>query len=183
MTRKATALTIALLILLGPALPAAAQNAAQLKNVQVESRTDGVTIKIATTGTPSYSASLIDTPNRLVIDVNGAAYAWTKTRLNPDVAPIPYEAKGRRDPFTPVVIASGGKGLTIGSAKLVGVIQGRTSPLALVETAEGIGYILKAGDTLGDGRVTEVGVDFVSFAVTPRPGGAGSSVTLRLRTD
>jgi Tfp pilus assembly protein PilP len=101
----------------------------------------------------------------------------------PALAPIPYEAKGRRDPFSPLVIASGGKGLTIGSAKLVGVIQGRTSPLALVETAEGIGYILKAGDTLGDGRVTEIGVDFVSFAVTPKPGDAGGTVTLRLRTD
>lgn len=101
----------------------------------------------------------------------------------PALVPIPYEAKGRRDPFSPLVLASGGKGLTIGSAKLVGVIQGRTSPLALVETAEGIGYILKAGDTLGDGRVTEIGVDFVSFAVTPKPGDAGGSVTLRLRTD
>jgi Tfp pilus assembly protein PilP len=101
----------------------------------------------------------------------------------PTLAAIPYEAKGRRDPFAALVLAAGGKGLTIGSAKLVGVIQGRTSPLALVETAEGIGYILKAGDTLGDGRVTEIGVDFVSFAVTPKPGEAGGSVTLRLRTD
>jgi Tfp pilus assembly protein PilP len=101
----------------------------------------------------------------------------------PALTPIPYEAKGRRDPFAALVLASGGKGLTIGSAKLVGVIQGRTSPLALVETSEGIGYILKAGDTLGDGRVTEIGVDFVSFAVTPKPGETGGSVTLRLRTD
>jgi hypothetical protein len=101
----------------------------------------------------------------------------------PTLTPIPYEAKGRRDPFAPLVLASGSKGLTIGSAKLVGVIQGRTSPLALVETSEGIGYILKSGDTLGDGRVTEIGVDFVSFAVTPKPGETGGSVTLRLRTD
>jgi hypothetical protein len=101
----------------------------------------------------------------------------------PALAPISYEAKGRRDPFSPLVLASGSKGLTIGSAKLVGVIQGRTSPLALVETSEGIGYILKAGDTLGDGRVTEIGVDFVSFAVSPKPGETGGSVTLRLRTD
>jgi Tfp pilus assembly protein PilP len=101
----------------------------------------------------------------------------------PALTPIPYETKGRRDPFSPLVIASGGKGLTIGSAKLVGVIQGRSSPLALVETAEGIGYVLKAGDTLGDGRVTEIGVDFVSFAVTPKPGETGGAVTLRLRTD
>jgi Tfp pilus assembly protein PilP len=119
-----------------------------------------------------------------VASVPRAPVAPKEPDPGPSLAPIPYEAKGRRDPFTPLVIASGGKGLTIGSAKLVGVIQGRTSPLALVETSEGIGYILKAGDTLGDGRVTEIGVDFVSFAVTPRPGQAGGgSVTLRLRTD
>jgi hypothetical protein len=98
------------------------------------------------------------------------------------LAPIPYEAKARRDPFAPLVIASGGKGLTIGSAKLVGIIAG-PQPLALVETAEGIGYILKSGDTLGDGRVTEIGADSVSFAVAPKPGEQGGIVTLRLRTD
>lgn len=98
------------------------------------------------------------------------------------LATIPYEAKSRRDPFAPLVIASGGKGLTIGSAKLVGIIAG-PQPLALVETAEGIGYILKTGDTLGDGRVTEIGADSVSFAVAPKPGEQGGIVTLRLRTD
>lgn len=100
----------------------------------------------------------------------------------PALAPIPYEAKSRRDPFAPLVIATGSKGLTIGSAKLVGIIAGPQS-LALVETAEGIGYILKTGDTLGDGRVTEIGADSVSFAVAPKPGERGGIVTLRLRTD
>ena len=100
----------------------------------------------------------------------------------PALPPIQYEAKARRDPFAPLVIASGGKGLTIGSAKLVGVIAGPES-LALVETTEGIGYILKAGDTLGDGRVTEIGTDSVSFAVSPKPGEKAGTVTLRLRTD
>ena len=100
----------------------------------------------------------------------------------PALPPMTYEAKARRDPFAPVVIASGGKGLTIGSAKLVGIISG-PQPLALVETPEGIGYILKAGDTLGDGRVTEIGADSVSFAVAPKPGEKAGIVTLRLRTD
>jgi type IV pilus assembly protein PilQ len=45
-------------------------------------------VKLWTTGTPNYSASLIDTPTRLVIDLTGTAYAWDKTRVNPDVAPI-----------------------------------------------------------------------------------------------
>ena len=100
----------------------------------------------------------------------------------PALPPMTYEAKARRDPFAPVVIASGSKGLTIGSAKLVGIISG-PQPLALVETPDGIGYILKAGDTLGDGRVTEIGADSVSFAVSPKPGEKAGIVTLRLRTD
>lgn len=100
----------------------------------------------------------------------------------PALAPISYDAKSRRDPFAPLVVATGSKGLTIGSAKLVGIIAG-PQPLALVETAEGIGYILKAGDTLGDGRVTEISADSVSFAVAPKPGEQGGIVTLRLRTD
>src|SRR5688572_3979403 len=88
MIGKLTALTIAVLMLSGPAQPASAQSAVQLKDVQVESQSEGVTVKIATTATPSYSASLIDTPSRLVIDLTGAAYAWDKTRVNPDVPPI-----------------------------------------------------------------------------------------------
>ncbi len=88
MKGKVSALTLAVLMLLGLAQPASAQSAVQLKDVQVESQLDGVTVKIATTGTPSYSASLIDTPARLVIDLTGAAYAWDKTRLNPDMPPI-----------------------------------------------------------------------------------------------
>ena len=73
-------------------------------------------------------------------------------------------------------------GRTLWHTVLVGVSAGPES-LALVETAEGIGYILKAGDTLGDGRVTEIGTDSVSFAVSPKPGEKAGTVTLRLRTD
>ena len=131
MNRKVTALTIALLMLLGPALPAAAQSAVQLKNVQVESKTDGVTIKIATTGTPSYSASLIDTPNRLVIDLTGAAYAWDKTRLNPDVAPI-KEIRGSQ--------------WKVGTARVV-VELTRKVGYRIEESADGLSVILEPSAT------------------------------------
>ena len=73
----------------GPAHKVAAgQSAVQLKHVQVEQQADSVTVKLWTTGIPSYSASLIDAPTRLVIDLTGTAYAWDKSRVNPDVAPI-----------------------------------------------------------------------------------------------
>jgi type IV pilus assembly protein PilQ len=82
------AFALAVLMLIGLAHPAAGQSAVQLKDVQVEQQTDSVTVKLWTTGTPNYSASLIDTPTRLVIDLTGTAYAWDKSRVNPDVAPI-----------------------------------------------------------------------------------------------
>ena len=67
---------------------AARQSAVQLKHVQVEQQADSVTVKLWTTGIPSYSASLIDAPTRLVIDLTGTAYAWDRSRVNPDVPPI-----------------------------------------------------------------------------------------------
>jgi len=131
MNRKVTALSLALLMLLGPALPAAAQSAVQLKNVQVESKSEGVTIRIATTGTPSYSASLIDTPNRLVIDLTGAAYAWEKTRLNPDVAPI-REIRGSQ--------------WKVGTARVV-VELTRKVGYRIEESADGLSVILEPSAT------------------------------------
>jgi hypothetical protein len=74
-------------------------------------------------------------------------------------------------------------GLRVAAAKLTGVIAGRQGPLGLVEAPDGIGYILKPGDALGDGRVLEIGKDSISFAVSARPGQPATTVTLRLRTD
>ncbi len=88
MIGKGMTLALAVLMLIGLAQPAAGQSAMQLKDVQVEQQSDSVTVKLWTTGTPNYSASLIDTPTRLVIDLTGTAYAWDKSRVNPDVAPI-----------------------------------------------------------------------------------------------
>jgi len=88
MKGKGMAFALAVLMLMGLAHPAAGQSAVQLKDVQVEQQTNSVTVKLWTTGTPNYSASLIDTPTRLVIDLTGTAYAWDKSRMNPDVPPI-----------------------------------------------------------------------------------------------
>ena len=101
----------------------------------------------------------------------------------PEVKPLPpatYEAKGRPDPFRSLAGRDSGesKGLTVASAKLVGVIQGRQGPLALVETPDGLGYIVKIGDVVGDGKVAEIGRDSVTFEV-----GRRGPVVLRLRTE
>jgi type IV pilus assembly protein PilP len=109
---------------------------------------------------------------------------FAEPQPGPAIPPIPYEARDRRDPFVAIQPPAAGKtGLQVASVRLVGVLRGRQQPLALVEAPDGVGYILKTGDTLGDGRVAEIGADSVSFQVAARPGERASTVTLRLRTD
>ena len=98
-----------------------------------------------------------------------------------DAAGAKYEPRGRRDPFASLETTGGPGGLTVASTRLTGIVRGQRATLALLETADGIGYILKPGDTLGDGRLIEIGQDTVVFAVTPKPGTPGSGrVVLRL---
>jgi hypothetical protein len=93
---------------------------------------------------------------------------------------VAYEDKGRRDPFVPLDTVGGPKGLEVATAKLTGIVRGARTTLALVEAQDGIGYILKPGDTLGDGRLVEIGADTVVFVVAARPGAQSNRVVLRL---
>lgn len=92
-----------------------------------------------------------------------------------------YEAKGRRDPFVALDIVGGGpKGLEVATTKLTGIVRSAGTTLALVEAQDGIGYILKPGDTLGNGRLVEIGADNVVFAVAAKPGSQSNRVVLKL---
>ena len=101
----------------------------------------------------------------------------------PESPRVGYDRKGRRDPFEVLEVRQGAKGVTVSSAKLTGIVRGNGSPLALVETPEGLGYILRTGDTLGDGRLLEIGQDTVVFGVVPAPGENANRVVLRLATN
>ena len=94
--------------------------------------------------------------------------------------PIAYEPKGRRDPFTPIFLGKDNAQLSVSAVKLTGVVGGRGGLMALVEAPDGIGYILKPGDALGDGRVTGITPNSVTFAVAARGSQSSSSLTLRL---
>lgn len=96
--------------------------------------------------------------------------------------PMAYDAKGRRDPFAPVSLAGESKGINVTAAKLVGIVRAPQGNLALVEGPDGVGYILKNGDGLGNGRVTGITATAVTFAVAAQPGQA-TTVTLRLVMD
>lgn len=104
----------------------------------------------------------------------------------PEVKPLPplaYNAKGRRDPFAALGTTEAPKGLTAASVKLVGILEGRRERLALVETPEGLGYIVRSGDLVGDGRVVEIGRDSLTLSVSPKPGTPATSLVLRLSRD
>jgi hypothetical protein len=107
--------------------------------------------------------------------------------LDPDAGPVlpplAYDAKSRRDPFSPVSLALEAKGINVTAAKLVGIVQGRQGTLALVEGPDGVGYILKSGDAVGNGRVTGITGTTVTFAVAAQPGQGPTTVTLRLVLD
>lgn len=91
-----------------------------------------------------------------------------------------YEPRGRRDPFVALDVTGGPKGLEVATTKLTGIVQGARTTLALVETQDGIGYILKPGDTLGDGRLLEIGADNITFTVPAKPGSPTNRVVLKL---
>jgi len=102
---------------------------------------------------------------------------------DPSVAVPKYESKGRRDPFETLEIREGSGGLTVASTRLTGIVRSNRAALALVEAPDGIGYILKPGDTLGDGRLLEIGSDSVVFVVTAKAGAPNNRVVLRLATN
>ncbi len=97
-----------------------------------------------------------------------------------------YEPKGRRDPFESLETekkkgeVTGGLSVTV--TRLTGIVRGGTT-MALVEAPDGVGYILKPGDVLGDGRLLEIGRDTAVFVVQPKPGSTANRVVLKLTAD
>lgn len=94
--------------------------------------------------------------------------------------PAGYERKGRRDPFQPIETGQEVR-LTV-AARLKGIVRGAATR-ALLETPDGIGYILKPGDTLGNGRLIEIGTDSVVFRVPLRRGSTTDRIVLHMTGD
>src|SRR3990172_8359610 len=82
------ALNVALLLLV-PIAPAKAQTALTvLSDVTVTSQPDALTVHVKTSREPKYRAELIDTPSRLIVDLEDAVYAWRKTPLAVGAEPL-----------------------------------------------------------------------------------------------
>ncbi len=91
-----------------------------------------------------------------------------------------YEAKGRRDPFEPLITATGETpGLNINNVTLVGTMWGPGGMLALVKEKGGVGHVLKQGDRVAGGRVTRVTQGSITFEMDQF--GVVTEVTFQLK--
>lgn len=115
--------------------------------------------------------------------------------------PYVYEAKGRRDPFLPLIAPRAAEdktrpkpglaGLSVNELKLAGIIWESHASFALVEAPNGAGYVLRVNDIVGENaRVTGITPEAVTFEVKDvRPGAAASQpagtrvVELRLKKE
>jgi hypothetical protein len=144
----------------------------------------GMATVLGACGTPPAPPPVVVTPipPRPVAATQPASV--TPPTVNPlegNVDNIPrYEAAGRRDPFEVYQTRGGSEGLSVSSTRLTGIVRNSRSALALVEAPDGIGYILRPGDTLGDGRLMDIGLDNVVFAVVAKPGAPITRVVLKL---
>ena len=82
-----------------------------------------------------------------------------------------YNVKGRRDPFVPLIgtdLSPGGKAshLSVENLTLIGILWGERGYYALVKDGVNQGYILKRGDRVVGGKVSEVVRDGVIFELT-----------------
>ena len=151
--------------------PKAAIDAAK---AAASSATATVNARQAATAAATSGASATQSPG--TVAATTAAGALTPT------APK-YDPAGRRDPFESLEARLASERSTVASAKLTGVIHSGGTSLALVETADGIGYILKPGDTLADGQLVEIGPAVAVFTIAPKPGTTNNRVVLKLASD
>src|SRR5215470_2681360 len=62
--------------------------AVQVSSVSVDKVAEGVAVRIKTSGPTKYQSSFIDSPNRLVIDLQGTTYTWNRPILKSDAEPV-----------------------------------------------------------------------------------------------
>jgi hypothetical protein len=84
----------------------------------------------------------------------------------PDLVPFVYNAKGRRDPFIPLITkGSDETAPSLASLMLTGLIWNRNDKLAILEDPAGRGYPLRIGDRLGSATLVDIRDNSVLFKV------------------
>lgn len=84
---------------------------------------------------------------------------------HPALAPFIYNAKGRRDPFIPLLTKGDETTPSLSSLVLTGLIWNRNEKLAILEDPTGKGYPMRIGDRLGSATLVDIRDDSVVFKV------------------
>lgn len=126
------------------------------------------------------------------------APAGAPTAAAPAAAAYTYNPSGRRDPFRPLVVPrvatarpkTGLASLDPQDLKLTGIVwDQRGFYYALVEAANGIGYVIRANDLIGDeARVTKITPEGLTLEIEtraelPREKSQKRLVEIRLRKE
>lgn len=95
---------------------------------------------------------------------------------------IYYSDREKPDPFRPLILESKEreKKINVDLAKLVGVIWGKNGYLALLKEGN-LGYVLKEGDKVIDGRVLKISEESIMFLLSRF--GEQNRVTLQLKKE
>jgi type II secretory pathway component HofQ len=103
----------------------------QLKSITVDRQADGITVLVSMSGPTRYAASFIDSPNRLVIDMQGTTFAWNRTALKSDGDPV-REVRGSQ--------------FRVGTARVV-VELSRKVGYRIDERPDGLALVFEPGGT------------------------------------
>ncbi|MGB9824337.1 MAG: AMIN domain-containing protein [Candidatus Hydrothermia bacterium] len=76
-----------------------------------------------------------------------------------------YSSRGKKDPFKPEAFGEEEELLNVSEAKLLGIIKSDEGNVALLQDRRGVGYVLKEGDRVRNGRVVKIESDRVVFAI------------------
>jgi type IV pilus assembly protein PilQ len=104
----------------------------QLKSISVDRQGDSVTVLVTMSGPAKYAASFIDSPNRLVVDMQGTTFAWNRTALKSDGDPV-REVRGSQ--------------FRVGTTRVV-VELSRKVGYRIDERPEGLALVLEPGTTV-----------------------------------
>ncbi len=92
--------------------------------------------------------------------------AETPISRYPGIRPFRYMAKGRRDPFVPLLNKHPDTGaLSLAQLELTGILWNRDESLAVLEDKTGKGYPLRVGDHIGNATLTSIKDGAVVFRV------------------
>jgi type IV pilus assembly protein PilQ len=135
--------------------------AVQVSSVAVDRTPEGITVQIKTSGPTKYQSSFIDSPNRLVIDLQGTTYTWNRPILKSDIEPI---RQVRSSQFR------------VGVTRVVIELTRKTG-YRIDENADGLAVVLEPTSTAQAGKPFPKPTPAKAKPFVPAPGADDVSIT------